>query len=229
MIPEPADVLSANGQFAKVPFILGDQQDEGTLFSMAQSNLTTSDELVTYLNTYFFPNSSRDMVQGFVDTYPDNQAAGSPYNTGILNDVYPEFKRLAAILGDQLFTLQRRRMLHYNVVNGGAPAYTFLATYFYGTPALGTFHASDLLYGFDEITNPLSDAKQVQHAYYLSFVNTLDPNNGTGDEYTVWPQWTDDGREIIIMDNGLQYDIDTDDFREDSYQYLLANISLMRS
>lgn len=229
MIPEPADVLSATGQFAKVPFILGDQQDEGTLFSMAQSNLTTSDEMVTYLNTYFFPNSSRDIVQAFVDTYPDNQAAGSPYNTGVLNQAYPVFKRLASILGDQLFTLQRRRMLHYNVANGGAPAYTFLATYFYGTPDLGTFHASDLLYGFDEITNPLSDAKQVQHAYYLSFVNTLDPNNGTGDQYTVWPQWTDDGREIIMMDNGLQYDIGTDDFREESYQYLLENIALMRS
>lgn len=228
MIPDTVDVLTATGQFAKVPFIIGDQEDEGTLFSMVQTNLSTSDDLVTYLNTYIFPQSDSSIVRGFVDTYPDDPAAGSPFRTGIFNNAYPEFKRLAALLGDQLFTLQRRRTLHYNLANGGAPAWTYLATYFYGTPLLGTFHASDILHGFDLL--PIdTDAKKLQHAYYLSFINTLDPNNGTDSAYTTWPQWTDAGREILMMDNSESYEVGQDDFREESYQYLLANIANMRT
>lgn len=221
------DVLTANGQYTKIPFILGDQRDEGTLFSLVQSNLSTSDDLVGYLNTYIYPQSSRDMVQGFVDTYPDEPSAGSPFDTGDFNNVYPEFKRLAALLGDQLFTLQRRRTLHYNVVNDGEPAWTYLAEYFDGTPVLGTFHATDILHGFDKLGD--TDAKKVQHAYYLSFFNTLDPNNGTSDDFSAWPQWTEQGREVLLMDNGEKYDVGTDDFREQSYQYLLANIASLRT
>lgn len=226
-IPDTVDVLTATGQYAKVPFIIGDQEDEGTLFSLVQTNLTTSDELVSYLNTYFYPQSNLSTVQGLADTYPDNPSAGSPFGTLIFNNVYPEYKRLAALLGDQLFTLQRRRVLHFNVENGGAPAWTYLANYLFGTPILGTFHASDILQGFNYLGN--TTALQVQHAYYLSFINTLDPNNGTSSEFTSWPEWTEDGREIIIFGNELTSDIDTDDFREDSYQYLLDNIGALHS
>lgn len=226
-IPDAVDVLTATGQYAKVPFIIGDQQDEGTLFSLGQTNLSTSDELVTFLNDFYYPQTTRSMVQAFVDTYPDDISAGSPYGTGILWNVYGQFKRLAAILGDQLFTLQRRRVLHYNLLNGGAPAWTFLATYFYGTPILGTTHATDVLHGFDYLGD--TNAKKLQHAYYLSFINTLDPNNGTDSAYTVWPQWTESGREILMMDNSETYEVGQDNFRESSYQYLLANISSMRT
>lgn len=226
-IPDTVDVLTATGQYAKVPFIIGDQQDEGTLFSLGQTNLSTSDDTVTFLNDFYYPQTDRSVVQGFVDTYPDDIVSGSPYNTGLLWNVYGEFKHLAAILGDQLFTLQRRRVLHYNLLNGGAPAWTFLATYFYGTPILGTFHATDVLEGFDYLgdTNP----KTLQHAYYLSFINTLDPNNGTSSDYSTWPQWTEDGREILMMDLSTNYEVGEDNFREESYQYLLANIGNMHT
>ncbi|KAJ4393032.1 hypothetical protein N0V93_002238 [Gnomoniopsis smithogilvyi] len=227
VVPDTVDVLTATGQYAKVPFIIGDQEDEGTLFSLGQTNLSTTDELVTFLNQFYYPQSSRSIVQGFVDTYPDDISDGSPYGTGIFWNVYGQFKHLAAVLGDQLFTLQRRRVLHYNLVNGGAPAWTYLATYFYGTPILGTFHASDILHGFDYLGD--TDAKKLQHAYYLSFINTLDPNNGTNSDYTTWPQWTEDGREILMMDNSESYEVGQDNFREESYQYLLANISNMRT
>lgn len=210
-----------------MPFIIGDQEDEGTLFSLGQSNITTTDDLVTYLNDFYYPQTPRSVVQGFVDTYPDDPSAGSPFRTGILYQVYSQFKRLAAILGDQLFTIQRRRTLHYNLVNDGGPAWTYLATYFYGTPILGTFHATDVLHGFDYLGD--TNAKKLQHAYYLSFINTLDPNNGTDSAYSTWPQWTEEGREIFMMDNSENYQVGQDNFREASYQYLLANIGNMRT
>lgn len=78
VLPASPEVLAANGQYAPIPFIVGDQQDEGTLFSLSQNNISTSDELVTYLNSIVFQDATRAQVQGLVDTYPDNAAAGSP-------------------------------------------------------------------------------------------------------------------------------------------------------
>ncbi|KAJ0123606.1 hypothetical protein J7T55_012071 [Diaporthe amygdali] len=222
ILPDTTDVLSATGRYAKVPFIVGDQEDEGTLFSLTQTNLSTTDDVVTYMNDFYFPQSDRSVVQGYVDTYPDSSSEGSPFGTGPFNDVYPQFKRLAALLGDQLFTLQRRRVLQLNAQLGGPPAWTYLGKYFYGTPVLGTFHATDILHGFDYLGD--TDAKKTIHAYYISFVNTLDPNNGTASEFTQWPQWTEQGREILEMGNSVDNSVGTDDFREESYQYLLANI-----
>jgi carboxylesterase type B len=40
------DILAKNGQYAKVPMIIGDQEDEGTLFSLNQYNISTTDQLV---------------------------------------------------------------------------------------------------------------------------------------------------------------------------------------
>lgn len=126
VLPDTTDVLSATGRYAKVPFIIGDQEDEGTLFSLTQTNLSTTDDVVTYMNDFYFPQSDRAIVQGYVNNYPDSSAAGSPYGTGPFNDVYPQFKRVAALLGDQLFTLQRRRVLQLNAQLGGAPACEWL-------------------------------------------------------------------------------------------------------
>ncbi|KAI3399554.1 hypothetical protein diail_6576 [Diaporthe ilicicola] len=227
VLPDTTDVLSASGRYAKVPFIIGDQEDEGTLFSLSQTNLSTTDDLVTYMNDFYFPQSNRSIVEGYVNCYPDSSAAGSPYGTGTFNEVYPQFKRLAALLGDQLFTLQRRRVLQLNAQLGGAPAWTYLAKYFFGTPILGTFHATDILHGFDYLGD--TDAKKTIHAYYISFANTLDPNNGTNGDFTEWPQWTEQGREILEMGNSVENPVGTDDFREESYQYLLANIGSLHT
>jgi len=53
VLTESAKILAQNGQYAKVPFIVGDQEDEGTLFSLVQSNITTTAQLVDYLKTLF--------------------------------------------------------------------------------------------------------------------------------------------------------------------------------
>lgn len=219
--------MSQTGQYAKIPFIIGDQNDEGTLFSLVQTNLSTTADFVTYLNQYFFPQASRDVVEGYAANYPDDAWEGSPYGTGPLYNLYPQRKRVAALLGDQLFTLQRRRTLHYNLLNSGGPAWTYLATYLSAVPELGTFHASDILHGFGSLGD--TDAKKVQHAYYLSFFNTLDPNNGTSSEFSSWPQWTENGREMLSLTNSIESDVGNDTFREASYQYLLKNSESLRT
>ena len=73
----------------------------------------------------------------------------SLFGTGILNEVYPGFKRLAALLGDIVFTITRRVFLESALtVNPSVPAWSYIASYDYGLPILGTFHGSDLLQVF---------------------------------------------------------------------------------
>jgi triacylglycerol lipase len=105
------DILVSEGKYAPVPFIIGDQEDEGTIFALFQDNITTSAELVTYLQKYFFNHATTAEITALVATYPGDASDGSPFNTSILWELYPEFKRLAAILGDLTFTLTRRLFL----------------------------------------------------------------------------------------------------------------------
>ena len=48
---EHPEVATAKGHFARVPAIIGDQEDEGTMFALPLSNLTTTDALVGYVST----------------------------------------------------------------------------------------------------------------------------------------------------------------------------------
>jgi carboxylesterase type B len=227
VLTESPDVLVLSGQYAAVPMIIGDQEDEGTLFSLFQSNTTTTSELIDYLNNIFFHDATRDQITALVATYDDSITAGSPFRTGILNEVYPGFKRLAAILGDLVFTLTRRAFLAGAVaVNPSVPAWSYLASYDYGTPILGTFHGSDLLQVFYGIL-PDAASKDIQ-SYYANFVYNLDPNNasgGTGTGTTValnWPLWKT-GNQLVQFYNIGSTLLD-DNFRSGPFNFITANI-----
>jgi triacylglycerol lipase len=214
------DVLIMEGNYAAVPFIIGDQEDEGTLFALFTSNISTTAELVTYLSSYFFHDATTAQIEALVATYPDDASDGSPFRTSIFNEWYPEFKRLAAILGDLTFTLTRRAFLTIaSEVNPSVPSWSYLASYDYGTPILGTFHGSDLLQVFYGILD--NYASQSIHSYYFSFVYNLDPN--TGSEYMDWPQWST-GQELMQF-YASYGTLLADDFRSESYDWIAANVA----
>ena len=102
-----------------------------------------------YLSDIFFQSASDAQLTGLVATYQDISTDGSPFRTGLLNNWYPQFKRLAAILGDLTFTLTRRVFL--NEVSDTVPTWSYLASYDYGTPILGSFHGGDILQVFNGI------------------------------------------------------------------------------
>jgi carboxylesterase type B len=234
VLTDNTDQLVRQGKYAAVPMIVGDQEDEGTLFSLVQSNITNTDKLVTYLNTIFFTEAPRAAVQGLVDNYPYPYViGGSPFRTGILNELYPGFKRLAAILGDFSFTLSRRIFLQSaTTFSPATPAWSYLASYMYGTPLLGTFHGSDLLQIFYGIL-PTYPSLAIQ-SYYANFVYNLDPNNysggtGTGSHVAAnWPQWTNASRTLLNFQLLGSANI-MDDFRSAAAQYLDANSGVLRS
>lgn len=218
------DVLLETGKYAAVPMIIGDQEDEGTLFSLFQPNITTTDRLVDYLNDVFFLNAKREEMAALVDTYPRDLRAGSPFETGILNNIYPEFKRLAAILGDLVFTLTRRLFLETaNRVNPDVPSWSYLASYNRGTPILGTFHGSDLLQVFYGIL-PNYASRSIQ-TYYLNFLFDLDPNGDGTSDYPKWPKWKEGNQLMQFW--ARSSNLLPDNFRSKSYDWIVSNVGIL--
>ena len=201
-----------------MPFIIGDQEDEGTLFSLVQSNITTTADIVDYLSTYFFSHASVAQIETLVNLYPDDPSAGSPFGTGLLNNIYPQFKRLAAILGDLSFILARRVFLQWaTAVNPSVPSWSYLASYDYGTPVLGTFHASDILTTFG--ITPGIPSTTIQ-SYYLSFVTNLNPNDGALPLLPNWPEWGSGSSPQLMNFNELYNALITDDFRSAAAEFI---------
>jgi triacylglycerol lipase len=225
VLPESPDQAALKNQVAKVPYITGSQEDEGTLFALFQSNITTEDLLLDYISTVFFPNASTDVLEEFVLLYADTSKNGAPFRTGQWWNIYPEYKRLAAIIGDHEFSLSRRIFLEASAsLSPDVPTWSYMSSYDHGTPVLGTFHGSDLLQVFFGILpNYAADAFQ---AYYISFVNSLDPNEGNEGRYRHWPRWGDSHRLLNMYADHSE--LISDDFRGEAAVFLRDNIQHFR-
>jgi carboxylesterase type B len=223
VLTESPDALVAAGKYAKVPFIVGDQEDEGTLFGLFTSNLSSTADVSNYLSTIFFPDADKGLIDDLVGTYQTTTEDGSPFRTFILNNIYPQFKRVSAILGDITFTLTRRVFLETAaLVHPDVPSWSYLATYDFGTPILGTFHGSDLLQVFYGIL-PNNAARSIR-GYYFSFIYDLDPNSNNDDDE--WPQWSE-GQQLVKF-KALSNELLKDDFRQDSFELLKENVAQFR-
>ncbi|GAM33614.1 hypothetical protein TCE0_011f00644 [Talaromyces pinophilus] len=167
------DIFANEVKYAAVPVIIGTLQGEGTFFSLFQANITTESDLSTYLNDIIYRDATREEITALIDAYPyNNGSSGSPYGTGTLNEQYPQFKRLAAILGDLESILSRRFFLA--TLPSSVPAWSFLATWDHGTPILRSFYTPDLppiFYGTDAPSLAIQDR-------CISFITSMDPNNG---------------------------------------------------
>jgi len=58
-----------------------------------------------------FPGIPGADVDDLLALYPSDIREGSPFNTGILNALTPQFKRIAAFQGDGVFQARRRWLL----------------------------------------------------------------------------------------------------------------------
>jgi carboxylesterase type B len=222
VLTESPEVLLQDGKYSAVPLIIGDQEDEGTLFALFQGNLTTVDEMIDYLTDIFFHDATRAQIADLVNTYDQSILAGSPYNTGILNEIYPVFKLLASILGDLVFTLTRRAFLNgVKATNPTVPTWSYLSSYDYGTPILGTGHGTDILQVFYGVLPDYASA--AIQTYFINFVTNLDPNVGNP-LFPNWPQWGKS--EQLMQFYSATSSLTTDNFRSESYDYIVANIDI---
>lgn len=99
--------------------MIGDCDDEGTLFSLSTLNITyvqtyacpasmlfhpdiithrTTSQLKEYIQTIWLPAASSDVVDQLLTLYPEDITQGSPFDTGTLNALSPQSKRIAVSL-----------------------------------------------------------------------------------------------------------------------------------
>ncbi|GJN84588.1 cholinesterase [Purpureocillium lilacinum] len=224
VLPDSPDKLGEQGRFYAVPSIIGDQEDEGTIFSIFQSNVTSVDDMTNYLSQLFFHNAPKSKLKELVNIYEPALLQGSPFRTGIFNELYPGFKRMAAILGDLTFTLTRRVVLKIATkTKPDMPIWSYLSSYDYGTPVVGTFHASDILQVFYGVLP--NNAMRSCRTYYFNFLYNLDPNKGVGG-FARWPQWKEK-QELMWFKSAVANGILKDDFRSGAAAFIEANKGIL--
>ncbi|KAG0696098.1 Alpha/Beta hydrolase protein [Suillus ampliporus] len=202
--------LVLQGSVADIPFITGDCDDEGTLFSLSSLNVTTDSQFQEYIQTYWFPNAPSAVIQQLLEYYPDDVTQGSPFDTGVLNALSPQFKRIAALQGDAVFQAPRRFFLEQRSSNQNT--WAFLSKRLKTVTALGSFHGSDLFNVYAK------DAGDDMASYLVRFVTNLDPNGGGDLE---WPQWTSSSPNLLTFLDGLiPQEITQDTYRAEAIAYI---------
>lgn len=82
-----------------------------SLFSLGSLNVTSDQDFSTYLSDNYLHGTSPAEAEKLASLYPSDPISGSPFDTGILNILTPQFKRLAAVQGDLVFQAPRRFFL----------------------------------------------------------------------------------------------------------------------
>ncbi|KAF4581408.1 hypothetical protein EYR40_009693 [Pleurotus pulmonarius] len=209
-IKEDGQRLVQQGKIANVPYIVGDCDDEGTLFALVLNNLTTTSDVRGYLKDVWIADATDAELDQILALYPGDITKGSPFDTSIFNALTPQYKRVAAILGDAAFQAPRRLFLDHTANTQNT--WSFLSKRLKASPFLGSFHASDLLnsFGGGDLTE-----------YIIHFTNNLDPNDPNR-RITDWPKYTTDTRQLMtFQDLPIRRRIITqDNYRQEAIAFL---------
>ncbi|KAL6690580.1 Alpha/Beta hydrolase protein [Trichoderma pleuroticola] len=220
-LSDSPDALQRAGKFHQVPMIIGTQEDEGSLFSLTQKDMGSTEKIVAYLSEYYFHNADQDQITGLVQTYSPFPKDGSPYGYGDF-ELYPGKKRIASILGDIVFNLVRRITLQvFSEVAPDVPTWSYFSSYKDLLLAIlfGTYHGSDVSVLFSGDND--NYATFSGRVYYINFLYNLDPNVGTNTDL-FWPQWKE-GQQLLEF-KGATNGLKDDNYRNASYNFLRENI-----
>ncbi|KAJ7640708.1 sterol esterase [Mycena polygramma] len=210
----------SRGFYAKIPILSGDCDDEGTVFSFANINITTDAEFLGYIHSNYLPASTQDQISQLGQLYPQDPTKGAPFGTGTAYQLTPEYKRLSAFQGDFGFIGNRRSFLEHASTTQDAWSWLFKGdknTHF------GAFHGSDIPIWFT--TNSTSGTVGIDAL--INFINTLDPNRPAGNSTVkpsiFWPKWNTpspagDSSLLTFYDDGIN--ITADNFRVEAIGFL---------
>ncbi|OBZ75690.1 Lipase 1 [Grifola frondosa] len=195
--------LTLKGHVADIPFVTGNCDDEGTLYSFSARNITTESALREYMLSNYIVGATDGDIDELLALYPEDVSQGSPFDTGALNALTPQFKRIAALQGDLVFQAPRRLLL-----DGTAErqrAWSFLSKQYKALPFLGSAHATDLIdtYAY-AYPGDLVD-------YLVNFVNHLDPNGRTPRFF--WPQYDLASRKVLTLWDAGRLSVTNDTYR----------------
>ncbi|KAH9918278.1 sterol esterase [Fomitopsis serialis] len=185
------------GLWAQVPTVSGDCDDEGTVFSLGSTNITTDSEFVEYVQRNYIPVASASQIAAVAEAYPADPAQGSPFGTGDANNLTSQYKRLAAFQGDWEFQAPRR--LFQRTVSSQHDTWGFLYKRDKSTPYLGSYHSTDLVEFFD-VSDYIGADALINFAYYLNpNAPTNLPANVSYLSGIQWPKWEAGSPQLLTF------------------------------
>uniref|UniRef100_A0A060T877 Carboxylic ester hydrolase n=1 Tax=Blastobotrys adeninivorans TaxID=409370 RepID=A0A060T877_BLAAD len=239
-IPDLPLKLLNDGNFAKIPVIVGANSDEGTSSTFGNVNTTTEVELSVKSE---YPYITDDIVENLLQLYPDDPALGCPFNTGDLysKETYGlQYKRGNAIAGDLHMVGPRRRSSRVYSKYSDVYAYNFNVSDYGTDPSAGASHFQEVVYVFDNPTNltgtktapmgPDPDGSKkklgdLMSRFFMSFIATGDPNNANYyQDYKPWPVYANN-EEVYYFHLDDSYPI-ADDFRKDPIDYIIDKVDM---
>ncbi|KAJ6567086.1 Alpha/Beta hydrolase protein [Mycena capillaripes] len=215
----------SKGLYSKISIMTGDSDDEGTVFSFSNENITTNIEFMEYIQSNYFPTSSPAEVAQVGILYPEDPTKGSPFDTQSANALTPEFKRLAALQGDLMYLGPRRFFLEQASTRQNAWSWLNKRRGF--NPIFGTFHGSDVGIWF-----PTNITETVGVDALINFINTLDPNRSAARgancaSAVYWPQWKtgspSGSSSLLTFSYPAGVNITADDFRSDAIRAVILS------
>lgn len=187
-----------NGQFVKVPYLMGTNFDEGTFGT--QGINTTKDFIESIISNT--PTMDNDTLSVILALYPDIPSIGVPatfHGRPSLESGYGlQWKREASYIGDLKMHAARRLAsqswarfnvtaysYHFNVLTNGLAAelgaahFSEVAFVFYNTMGLG-YHNAVASDPFENEPETFEQLAKMMSRMWVSFIVNLDPNQAGG-------------------------------------------------
>ncbi|PCH36159.1 sterol esterase [Wolfiporia cocos MD-104 SS10] len=225
------------GLYSKVPLISGVTGDEGTLFALGNTNITTDEQFLEYVHSTYIPAATASDLEEVSKAYPSNPDKGSPFGTGDLYALTPQFKRIAAFTGDWVLVAPHRFWIEQ--MSKTQDAWVYLFNRMKSTPFLGSAHCSDVTEFFgDRDIFPFGSDRSIDFAAtdaIINFSNRLNPNAPAGLSSNVsflskvtWDKWSEGSTShpfLTFLDPAPSLGLSYDMYRADSLA-LLSRIAL---
>ncbi|EJD02496.1 esterase 1 [Fomitiporia mediterranea MF3/22] len=236
VLPDLPSKLYAGGRVPIVPFITGDTLDEGTFF--VPTNLNTTEEARQFVvgSIISATASAEDQTRiadKILEFYPDDPTLGSPYGTG--NETFGlglQYKRLSAVAGDVEFQSLRRQLAQV-ASEKGVKVHAYLFTDKQLQPELaylGVYHGAEVAYVFGAPPNgpPAEALSDNIIDYWVSFVTSLDPNDGLGNSSRpTWAQYTTSSEQNVIQFDSTNLTMIPDTYRQEQIAFLIDQGALL--
>jgi carboxylesterase type B len=243
--------LTRNGNFVRVPFLIGTNFDEGTQFGKEGIN-TTEEFRASLLEEA--PALTEEAIDIIAALYPDIPELGIPatlHGRPPADSPYGRQWKRAAAYGGDLTMHAGRRITTQSWAKYGVPAYTYHFDVLVNgkSDEIGSTHFQEVAFVFDNTNgygyeNAVSvdpfanepptfdELASIMSTAWVSFVHDLDPNNnafshqkGITKEGLVWPVYGVDYPSNVAFNvnvSGLAY-IEPDTYRGAAIAYLADN------
>jgi len=185
-LPDQPRALFASGDFAKVPYILGSNADEGTIFFLGVPPVETDEEYLAALHAQY-----GDLAEQVADLYPPGQF---PSQQDALVRAFGD-----AVLVCPTYDSARR------AAAGGADVHLYNFARPVSIPELaplklGALHGIEIAYVFGsvQVPNPTDQALALaMQGYWSRFARHGNPN---GEGALVWPRYEDASDQRLNFD-----------------------------